>query len=151
MLHCAARGYTYDRWVTSSVSIGSILEEIALAGMGQFMWIDGSRPTVQWVASGQPTGGVVNMANIRKGSFSVAYNLAQAADGVEYSYLDRNTWETTTLRVSAPGVVSPLNPARITGEGVTTAEHAAVLARYHLAQSLYQYKTIAFGADYRAP
>lgn len=148
MLHCAARGYTYDRWITGQVSLGAFCDEVALAGMGQFTWTDGSRPTVSFVGSGQPIGGVVNMANMLKGSFSVAYNLSNAADGIEYQYLDRNrNWETQTLRVAAPGVVTMLNPARITGEGVTTEAHAAVMARYHLAQSLYQYKTIDFGAD----
>lgn len=147
MLHCTARGYTYSKWVTQAVSVGAILEEISLAGMGQYTWVDGSRPTVAWAASGQPISGVVNMANMLRGSFQVTYNLAQAADGIEYSYVDRNTWETTTLRVAAPGVASPINPARLTGEGITTAAHAAVMARYHLAQSLYQYKTVAFGAD----
>lgn len=148
MLHCAARGYTYDRWITGSMSLGQFCEEVALAGMGEFSWTDGSRPTAVFVSSGQPLSGVVNMANMLKGSFSVAYNLANAADGIEYQYLDRDrNWETQTLRVAAPGVTTMLNPARITGEGVTTEAHAAVLARYHLAQSLYQYKTIDFGAD----
>lgn len=148
MLHCAARGYTYDRWITGQVSLGAFCDEVALAGMGQFTWTDGSRPTVSFVGSGQPISGVVNMANMLKGSFSVAYNLSNAADGIEYQYLDRaRGWETQTLRVAAPGVVTMLNPARISGDGVTTEAHAAVMARYHLAQSLYQYKTIDFGAD----
>lgn len=148
MLHCAARGYTYDKWITGQISLGAFCDEVALAGMGQFTWTDGSRPTVSFVGSGQPIGGVVNMANMLKGSFSVAYNLSNVADGIEYQYLDRNrNWETQTLRVAAPGVVTMLNPARISGDGVTTEAHAAVMARYHLAQSLYQYKTIDFGAD----
>lgn len=148
MLHCTAKGYTYDRWITSSMSLQAFCDEVALAGMGQFTWTDGSRPTVSFVGSGQPLGGVVNMANMLKGSFSVAYNLANAADGIEYQYLDRErNWETQTLRVMAPGVTTMLNPARITGEGVTSEAQAAVLARYHLAQSLYQYKTIDFTAD----
>lgn len=148
MLHCTANGYTYDRWLTGSMSLGQFCQEVALAGMGEFSWTDGSRPTAVFVGSGQPLSGVVNMANMLKGSFSVAYNLSNAADGIEYQYLDRDrNWETQTLRVAAPGVTTMLNPARITGEGVTTEAHAAVLARYHLAQSLYQYKTIDFGAD----
>lgn len=148
MLHCAARGYTYDRWITGSMSLGQFCEEVALAGMGEFSWTDGSRPTAVFVSSGQPLSGVVNMANMLKGSFSVAYNLANAADGIEYQYLDRDrNWETQTLRVAAPGVTTMLSPARITGEGVTSEAHAAALARYHLAQSLYQYKTIDYGAD----
>ena len=148
MLHCTAKGYTYDRWITSGMSLQAFCDEVALAGMGQFVWTDGGRPTVAFVGSGQPIGGVVNMANMLKGSFSVAYNLSNAADGIEYQYLDRDrNWETQTLRVMAPGVTTMLSPARITGEGVTSEAQAAVLARYHLAQSLYQYKTIDFAAD----
>ncbi len=148
MLHCTANGYTYDRWITETISLGSLLEEIALAGLGQFMWLDGSRPTVRWAADGQPLGGVVNMANMTRGSFSVNYQLTTAADGIEYQYVDRaRNFEMVTLRVMAPGVTTMLNPARLTGQGVTTEAHAAVLARYHLAQSLYQYKEISFGAD----
>lgn len=147
MLHCKAKGYTYDRWVTQQMSLQQFCDEVALAGMGQFTWTDGSRPTVAFVSSGQPISAVVNMANMKKAGFSVDYVLGNAADGIEYQYLDRATWETKTLRVTAPGVTTMLNPARVTGEGVTSEAHAAVLARYHLAQSLYQFKTVNFQAD----
>lgn len=148
MLHCAAKGYTYDRWITESISLGDFCQEVALAGMGEFSWTDGSRPTVVFVSAGQPTSAVVNMANMLKASFSVDYALSNTADGIEYQYVDREKgFETVTLRVAAPGVTTMLNPARITGTGVTAEAHAAVMARYHLAQSLYQYKTINFGAD----
>lgn len=147
MLHCAARGYTYDKWITSTMSLGSFCEEVALAGMGEFAWTDGSRPTAVFVANGQPNSAVVNMANMLKGGFSVDYALSNAADGIEYQWLNRDTWEMTTLRVMAPGVTDMLSPARVTGEGITSEAHAAVMARYHLAQSLYQYKTVRFTAD----
>ncbi|WP_428176507.1 host specificity factor TipJ family phage tail protein [Comamonas testosteroni] len=147
MLHCAARGYTYDKWVTSSMSLGAFCEEVALAGMGEFAWTDGSRPTAVFVSNGQPNSAVVNMANMLKGGFSVDYALSNAADGIEYQWLNRDTWEMTTLRVMAPGVTTMLSPARVTGEGITSEAHAAVMARYHLAQSLYQYKTVHFTAD----
>lgn len=148
MLHCTAKGYTYDKWITSSMSLQEFCQEVALAGMGEFSWTDGSRPTVVFVSAGQPVSAVVNMANMLKASFSVDYALSNAADGIEYQYVDRTkNFETVTLRVAAPGVTTALNPARIKGEGVTTEAHAAIMARYHLAQSLYQYKTIHFGAD----
>lgn len=148
MLHCTAKGYTYDKWITSSMSLQEFCQEVALAGMGEFSWTDGSRPTVVFVSAGQPVSAVVNMANMLKASFSVDYALSNAADGIEYQYVDRaKNFETVTLRVAAPGVTTALNPARIKGEGVTTEAHAAIMARYHLAQSLYQYKTIHFGAD----
>lgn len=148
MLHCTAKGYTYDKWITGSMSLQEFCQEVALAGMGEFSWTDGSRPTVVFVSAGQPVSAVVNMANMLKASFSVDYALSNAADGIEYQYVDRDKgFETQTLRVAAPGVTTALNPARIKGDGVTTEAHAAIMARYHLAQSLYQYKTIHFGAD----
>lgn len=148
MLHCTAKGYTYDKWITSSMSLQEFCQEVALAGMGEFSWTDGSRPTVVFVSAGQPVSAVVNMANMLKASFSVDYALSNAADGIEYQYVDRDKgFETQTLRVAAPGVTTMLNPARVPGYGVTTEAHAAIMARYHLAQSLYQYKTIHFGAD----
>lgn len=148
MLQCTAKGYTYDRWITEQISLGALLEEIALAGLGQFQWLDGSRPTVMWADSDQPMGGVVNMANMERASFSVTYDLTEAADGVEFQYVDRaRDFETVTLRVKAPGVTDMIKPARVTGQGVTSEAHAAILARYHLAQSLYQYKDVSFGVD----
>nr|WP_279085943.1 DUF1983 domain-containing protein [Comamonas thiooxydans] len=147
MLHCAARGYTYDKWITPTMSLGAFCDEVALAGMGEFAWTDGSRPTAVFVANGQPNSAVVNMANMLKGGFSVDYALSNAADGIEYQWLNRDTWEMTTLRVMAPGVTTMLSPARVTGEGITSEAHAAVMARYHLAQSLYQYKTVHYTAD----
>ena len=155
MLYCAGNNYTYDRWITSEISLLEFCEEVARAGMGEFSWTDGSRPTAVFVAPGQPNSAVINMANMAKASFSVDYAVATTADGIEYQYVDRaRNFETSTIRVSAPGVTTPLNPARITGEGVTTEAHAARMARFHLGQSLYQYKTISFGAsiehlDYR--
>ena len=87
------------------------------------------------------------MATIKRGQFQVDYTLANMADGIEYTYFDASKWDTGIVRVSDPGVVTPLNPASVSGEGVTTAAHAAELARWHMAQSLYQYKDISFSTD----
>lgn len=146
MLHCAANELTYDNWITDVRSHQQVLDVLALAGFGQITW-PRSRLTVGWAADEQPLSGVVNMATISKGQFQVDYTLANAADGIEYSYLDAVTWEAKTLRVPAPGVTTMLNPAQVTGEGVTNEAHAALLARWHLAQSLYQYKAISYSTD----
>ncbi|WP_372177460.1 host specificity factor TipJ family phage tail protein [Xanthomonas axonopodis pv. phyllanthi] len=145
-LHCAANGYTYNYCIKDPRSHDEMLNALALAGMGQVTWA-GGKLSVVWAADEQPLGGVVNMSTIRKGQFQVDYTLAEAADGVEYSYYDSTTWETKTLRVAAPGVVTMLNPAKLTGEGITSEAHAAEMARYHLAQSLYQYKDISYSTD----
>ena len=146
MLHCAAEGYTYDNVVREPRTHGEMLDALALAGFGQMTWQAG-RLSVVWAAEGQPLSGVVNMATIRRGTFQVDYTLADAADGVEFTYYDRSDWTTKTLRVNKPGVTVALNPAQIQGEGITTEAHAAQMARWHLAQSLYQYKEVTFGTD----
>ena len=146
MLHCAANGYTYDHWQQGVRSHHEMLDAIALAGFGQVTWA-GGRLSVTWAASGQPLTGVVNMATMKRGQFQVDYNLAGGADGIEFTYYDRDTWQTATLRVPAPGVTTMLNPARLTGEGITSEAHAARMARYHLAQSLYQFKDISYSTD----
>jgi len=145
-LHCAANNYTYDYYIKDARNHEQVISSIALAGFGQVTWAGGKLGIV-WAAQDQPLSGVVNMATIRKGEFQVDYNLSNAADGIEYTYLDNQTWETKTLRVPAPGVVTMLNPAQVTGEGVGTEQHAARMARWHLGQSLYQYKDIGYSTD----
>lgn len=146
MLHCAANGYTYDAYIKDPRNHQEMVDTIALAGMGQVTW-SGGKFSVVWAAEDQPVTAVANMANIKRGSFQVGYTLASGADGVEYAYVDAEDWQTKTLRVAAPGVETMLNPAQVTGEGVTSEAHAAEMARYHLAQSLYQYKDISFAQD----
>ncbi|NJC47314.1 UNVERIFIED_ORG: hypothetical protein GGR78_000535 [Xanthomonas campestris] len=146
MAHCEANGYTYDYWLTEERNHEEVLQAIALAGMGQVSWA-GGRLSVVWAADEQPVSGVVNMATMKKGSFAVDYTLASAADGIEYSYFDSTTNKVETLRVPAPGVETMLNPARLTGEGIRRESHAVEMARYHLAQSLFQYKDISFDQD----
>jgi len=145
-LHCAANGYRYDFLIKDARNHDQVLSAIALAGFAQITWA-GGRLGVVWAAQDQPLSGVVNMGTIKKGQFQVDYSLSNAADGIEYTYIDDATWETKTLRVPAPGVITMLNPAQVTGEGVTTEEHAARMARWHLAQSLYQYKDISYSTD----
>lgn len=146
ILHNIANGYTYTYYLKDARSHEEVLNSIALAGFGQISWATG-KLSVVWAAQDQPLGGVVNMATIKRGQFQVDYTLAGGADGIEFTYLDASDWTNKTLRVSAPGVATPLNPARIAGEGITSEAHAAEMARYHLAQHLYQYKSIQYGTN----
>jgi len=146
MLSCAAEGYTYAHHIKDVRNHDDVLNAVALAGFGQISWA-GGRLSVVWAGADQPLSGVVNMATIKKGQFQVDYTLANAADGIEYSYFDATDWTTKTLRVAAPGVTTMLNPATVQGEGITSEAHAARMARYHLAQSLYQYKDISYSTD----
>lgn len=146
MVHCAINNFTYDQWLSDARTHDEILSTIMLAAMGRYTWAPG-RITALWAAEGQGHEGVVNMGNIKKGEFQLDYSLAQAADGIEYTYIDRVQWEPKTLRVPAPGVEVMENPARLTGEGIGTEAQAVMMARYHMAQNIYQFKDIVFSQD----
>src|SRR5690606_31704097 len=146
VVQCESNDCTYGHYLTGTRSNCDRLDAILRAGFGAMSWESG-RWGVVWAADGQPVSGVVNMATIKKGQFQVDYTLAQAADGIEYTYLDSADWTVKTLRVPAPGVDVMLNPATVQAEGVSTEAHAAQMARWHLAQSLYQYKDIVFSTD----
>jgi hypothetical protein len=147
MVHCAANGFTFDHYFDSSISRQDVLDAIAAVGMGSVSWQSGKLGVV-WAAQNQPIEGVVNMATMKAKTFRVNYQTVETADGIEYSYFDRDrdfTWQ--PIRVIDPNVSVSLNPARITSIGVTTEAHAAKLARFHLAQSLFQRKDISFDTD----
>src|SRR5690606_9084151 len=96
MVHCEANNYTYDHYLTETRSNCDQLDAILRAGFGALSWESGKLGVV-WAADGQPVSGVVNMATIKKGQFQVDYTLAQAADGIEYTYFDRTDWTAKTL------------------------------------------------------
>ncbi|MEZ7809842.1 hypothetical protein [Alcaligenes phenolicus] len=146
MLHCEANGLRHDALINDDRSNLELLNQVARCGLASFGFFNGKWGVV-WAWDNQPLDGVVNMATIKKSTFQVSYELASAADGIVYTYLNRENWEQDSIYVYAPGKTTMLNPVRLTGEGVTTAAHAAVMARYHLGQSLYQFKDIQYETD----
>lgn len=146
MLHCEANGLRHDALINDDRSNLDLLNQVARCGLASFGFFNGKWGVV-WAWDNQPLDGVVNMATIKKSTFQVSYELASAADGIVYTYLNRENWEQDSIYVYAPGKTTMLNPVRLTGEGVTTAAHAAVMARYHLGQSLYQFKDIQYETD----
>lgn len=146
MLHCAREKFEYNYWLAADRDHLTVLNSIAGAAMGQFTDSNG-RYSVVWVAEDQAIDGTINMARIKRGTFSVDYSLIATADGVVARYWDAALDKEALLRVPMPGVTTMLSPANITLEGVTSEEQAALLARYYLGQSLYQFKDISFGTS----
>lgn len=147
MVWCASKGFTFDAVFDAPISHADLLDTIAAVGLGAHSWA-GGKLGVSWAADDQPIEGVVNMATMRARSFRVSYQTVETADGLEYAYFDRDrdyVWK--TIRVSDPNSTTVLNPSRINSVGVTSEAHAAILARFHMAQSLYQRKDIAFETD----
>lgn len=146
MLHCADQNLEYNFWLAKERDHLEVLNSIAGAAMAQFTDANGLHSVV-WVAEQQPVDGTINMARVKKGTFRVDYSLIGTADGVVARYWDATQNAEAILRVPMPGVTTMLSPAQLTLEGVTNEAQAALLARYYLAQSLYQFKDVSFGVS----
>jgi len=147
MVRCTSMEFRFDWYLDQTMSHEDVLKNMAAAGMGTLGW-PGGKIGVIWYQEDEPHCGVVNMATMKAGSFKVDYITLDTADGLEYQFFDRDqdfVWD--TVRVKSPNVDVALNPSRITSVGITEAWHAAMLARFHVAQSEYQRKTITFETD----
>ena len=147
MVRCAAKGFQFDLYLQENQSIDELLDAIAGAGLGSKSWHTG-RLGVVWFAEDQVVEHVQNMASMKLKSFSVDYATAATADEIEFQYFDRergNAWQ--SIRVTAPGVTTPTTTARQQLAGVTTEAHASLLARFSMAQNVYQRKSVNFAVD----
>lgn len=147
MVHCAGRGFQFDYFLQQTISIGDLIDSIAAAGMGSRSWHTGKIGVI-WFSDSQPVEGVLNMTTIKAKSFSVDYDTQATAEEIEFQYFDRergNSWQ--SIRVLAPGVVTPTSTARQQLVGVSVETHAAVLARFSMAQNVYQRKTVNCEVD----
>jgi hypothetical protein len=147
MVFCAAKGFTFDLFLQENTSIGDLIESIAAAGLGSRSEHTGKLGVI-WFSDDQPVEGVLNMTTMKAKSFSVEYNTQETADEIEYQYFDRarnNTWK--SVRVLAPGVTVPQRTARQPLQGVIFEAHAAILARFSMAQNVYHRKTVSCDVD----
>jgi hypothetical protein len=148
MAHCATNGYDFDLFLQEATSIDELLDAIAYAGLGEKSWRDG-KIGVTFFTRDDPIEGVINMANIKAKSFEVSYDTMPTADELEVRYFDRargNQWK--PIRVMSPTVVGvPRSTASQTLVGVTSEAHAATLARFSMAQNIYQRKTVTCEMD----
>lgn len=147
MVHCAEKGFQFDLNLQSSMSIDELMEAVSYAGMGEKAWPDGKIGVIVFRRD-DPLRSVINMGSIKAGTFEVDYATMPTAEEVEVQYFDRargDTWQ--PIRVQAPGVTPVREPARITLVGVTGEAHAAALARFAMAQNIYQRKTITCEQD----
>lgn len=147
MVHCASNGFEFDLNVQEVMSIDDLLEAVAYAGMGEKSWPDG-KIGVTFYSADDPIEGVINMANIKARSFEVAYETGTTAEEIEFQYFDRNRgYKWTSLRVLVPGVTNPRSTARVPLTGITGEAHAATMARFSMAQNIYQRKTVTCEMD----
>ncbi len=147
MVHCTAQGYRFDHWFTEQVSRRQVLDAIAAAGLASISRHTGKLGVV-YMAAGQPIEAVVNMGNIKRGSFRVDYATRTTAEEIEVASPERtNAWRAASLRVLAPGVTVPRETARISPAGITTQAGRLLAARSLMAQNIYGRKSVTWEMD----
>lgn len=142
MVFCTSKSFHFDYFLQETTSIGDLLDAIAAAGLGSRSWHTGKLGVI-WFSDDEPLQGVLNMTTMKAKTFSVDYDTQFTAEEIEFQYFDRergNAWQ--SIRVLAPGITSPASTARQQLVGVTTEAHAAILARFSMAQNVYQRKTV---------
>ena len=150
-LHCAALGFEFNHWQAELISCEELAEQMARVGLGSLSRHTGKLGVI-WFNETQPLEGVINMANIKRGSFSVDYYTGESVDELEISYSDQPSSSSLpqekTIRVQSPVAVSFTNVGRMRLDGVRAATHAALLGRFSMAQNVYQRKSITLEQDY---
>lgn len=147
MVRCAAKGFRFDGVIQEAMNHQDLLESIAAVGLGSLSRHSG-KVGIVWNAEDEPISGVINMGTMKVRSFSVAYDLMQTADEYSLEFFNRDAnWTWQPVRVVAPGTGTPQRTSSENVRGVTTATHAAIMARFAMAQNIYGRKTITFEMD----
>ncbi len=147
MVYCAAHDFQFNLFLQENTSIGDLIDSIAAAGLGARSEHTGKFGVI-WFSGEQPVEAVLNMATMKPKSFVVEYNTQETADEIELQYFDQArgyTWK--SVRVAAPGVTVPTRTARQQVQGVNREAHAAVVARFGMAQNIFQRKTVTCEVD----
>lgn len=149
-LHCATNGFRFDHYFDAQVTCFEVLEAMAAAGMGSVSHHPG-KLSVVWATSTDPVEAVVNMGNIKAGTFRVDYATRATAEELEVTCFDRDDgYKPAAVRVLAPGVTVPRETARYAPLGITTQAGLIRTARQTMGQNLYQRKSVAWEMDLEA-
>lgn len=147
MVHCKVNNFEFDFFLQEAMSINDLMDAVAYAGMAELSWPDG-KIGVTFFSRDDPIEGIINMGTIKARSFEVSYDTMPTADEIVARYFDRergDEWQ--PVRVKAPGVDVPNSTASLSLIGVSSETHAATLARFAMAQNIYQRKSVTLEMD----
>lgn len=144
---CDANDLRCNLHVDSAKSVWDILQTICRCGRGSPDWSTG-RLGVLWDAADLPVVAVFGPSNIKRGSFEVAYGSEAAADEITLTYVDEdNDYQTNTVRVTAPGVATPVKPAAMELWGCTSFQQAIRECRLQVAHQIYRVRQVSWVTD----
>jgi hypothetical protein len=144
---CLSKTLSCNMQVDSAKSVWDMLQAICRCGRASPSWATG-KLGVLWDAAGMPVVALFGPSNIKRDSFEVVYGSEATADEVTLSFVDAAAdYKADTVRVAAPGVVSPLKPASIELWGCTDRDMAIRECRLQVAHQLYRTRQVSWMAD----
>lgn len=145
----AARGDEFNGVFDRRITLWAALTVIARAGRARPIMRGNVFTFIRDQVQDLPVA-LFNMRNIERGSFNIGYSMVteDTPDGVEIEFFDRNKWSSNYVTVPLPGVVGePLNPAKITLQGITDVKHVEREALYMAADAAYRRSFITFSTE----
>lgn len=144
---CVSKTLSCNMQVDSAKSVWDMLQAICRCGRASPSWATG-KLGVLWDAAGMPVVALFGPSNIKRDSFEVVYGSEATADEITLSFVDAAAdYKADTVRVAAPGVVSPLKPASIELWGCTDRDMAIRECRLQVAHQLYRTRQVSWMAD----
>lgn len=144
----ADRGDTFNAVFDKRVTVWSALTTVLRAGRARPIMRGSVFTFVRDEAQELPAA-LFSMRNIVKGSFSFDYALLSddATDGLVLEYFDEETWAPAYVTVPVPGVVEPINPARMAIMGITNFDQAEREANYIVGDAVYRRASVSFSTE----
>lgn len=147
---CDAQELSFNGVFDQPLSLLDMLSAISLAGRGTASWANGQLGVV-WDAPDQPEVSVFGMSNIERGSFEIDYATDNLADEIVVSFINPELdWQQDTVRVTVPGVTSPVKTRTIQLFGCTNRAQAARAANLYAAANAYRNRRYRWRSDFEA-
>lgn len=144
---CDAKGLHFDAVFTSTQSCIEVLNRIAFVGRGSTSWGSGKLAPI-WDEGGRPYVTVINMADIKPGSFQVSYVSENLAEEIVGTFVNKEKeWEQDQVRALVPGVTTPRSTATVELFGIVEPALAGRAVNLQAAAHAYLRRDIGWEMD----
>lgn len=142
-----ARGETFDAAITDSATAKKVLLDIFGAGMGEYTMDRGQIRPVRDGLRSQYEGGYSPQSHTRSVVQNVQFPSPDDFDGVEVTYVNRDTWQQDTVTYLLPGD-SGSHVEKITAVGVTDRTRAWRIGARRRRSQAFRRRTFKWSNEY---
>lgn len=146
MLYCMEKGYCFDYWLDQVILMQDLLELIVQVGLG-FMSMYFGKLLVIWLCDDQLIEDVVNMVNIKWGSFCVDYQMWVFVEELVVVWFDCGDWLQYSLCIKVFGVDVLQSMVNISLIGVGSEFEVVFCGCFIMVQNIFQWKFVIWEMD----